>query len=237
MYPTRDARSLGGAILPRGRRSTLLGAALLTLLRLGGAANISNVSTSVTPLTVGSAFVASWFYTDDNGDLPTTGDLRVYEITLEPCAGATGDTCECASDGNALATSLCDASAVGCVDSDGSFDLTVPSSVAPGVYLVRVSLQEDPISTFACSAGFSVEEEEEESPGLSVTSTTSGNGVTTGATLTALEVDAAPPGAAVTARWLYDDGEGEEEEVAYGSPGDFAVDLYTCENGACDDGR
>ncbi|CAM9939118.1 unnamed protein product [Scytosiphon promiscuus] len=83
------------------------------------------------------------------------------------------------------------------------------------------------------------EEEEEESPGLSVTSTTSGNQVTTGATLTVLEVDAAPPGAAITAKWLYEDGSQEEdgeEEGAYGSPGDFAVDLYTCANSSCADG-
>lgn len=229
----------GAALLRRARRLTL-GAALLTPLRPAEAATMSNVSTSTTPLFVGSSFVASWSYTDDNGDLPTTGDLRVYEITLEPCPDGTAASCECASEGNDLATSLCGGSALGCVDSDGSYDLAVPSSVVPGVYLVRVSLQEDPISTFACSPGFALQEKEDESPGLSDTST-SGNEITTGASLTVLEVDAAPPGAAITARWLYEDGSQEEEEEGeeglLGSPGDFAVDLYTCENSACAGGR
>lgn len=201
---------------------------------------ISDVATSATPLYLGGDFTATWSYASDDGEPTTTGDLRVYEISLEPCV-AVGN-CECDSEGNSLAISLCDDAAtttLGCVDSDGSYDLAVPSTAEPGVYLVRVSLKDDPSAVFACTYGFSVEQEEEVEPELSVTSSLlSGDD---GSWIEVFEVASVAPGEAVTAKWLYRDGsEGDDEddgEGAVGSAGSFAVDLYSCDGEACANGR
>lgn len=217
---------------------SLLGAVCIISPAVLGAAVISDVATSATPLYPGGDFTATWSYASDDGEPATTGDLRVYEISLEPCAAA--GACECNSEGNSLAIALCDDTALGCVDSDGSYDLTVPSTAEPGVYLMRVSLKDDPSAVFACTYGFSVEqeEEEEEEPELSV----SGSSSADDAWIEVFEVPSVAPGEAVTAKWLYRDGsEGDDEddgEGAVGSAGSFAVDLYSCDGDeACANGR
>lgn len=201
------------------------------ILGTTGAATISSVATSPSPpLTLGSDFSVTWTYREDGNTPLTTGDLRIYEITLEPCGSGTssGDTCECAAEGGTnggLSTSLCSGR---CVDSDGSYDVVVPYDAASGDYLVRVSLGEDP-TVFNCSSSFAVQEEEDEGPGLTVA----------GQTAPWLEVftGVGSPGAAFTARWMYLDGTEAEGEEESGAAGDFAVDLYACEDGACDNGR
>lgn len=189
------------------------------------------VSIPAPPLIAGESFTATW--TLDAEQEMTTGDINVYTITLEPCASSTQSSCTCESEGNALAVSLCES----CSDSDQSYDVEVPRDSAPGVYVVRVSLSEDPTSVFACSEGFTVQEEEVKeagAPGIEAGDTSSG------AYLRALEGQSASPGEAFTAKWYYDAGsdpEEEEEEGAGGSAGDFAVDLYSCADGGCAGGR
>jgi len=180
-------------------------------------------------------FVVAWTLTPADGEPLTTGDLKIYEITLEECVDGAG-TCSCDAGGapdGAAVVSLCVDDALGCVDSDGSYDLQVPPDTTPGFYLVRVSLAEDPGAVFGCTYGFSVEEpeEEEEEPGLDVVETAPG---------VSLEVESglsAFPGEPFTARWTYDDGSEDETGGAGGSAGDFAVELYSCEGLACVDGR
>lgn len=177
------------------------------------------------PLVQGESLTASWNLTTDDGEPLTTGDLKVYAVTLEPCAGSAQSSCACEPEGNALAVSLCES----CVDSDQSYDVEVPRETAAGVYLLRVSLSSDPSAVFACSDGFSVQEAAavEGGPGLEVEAST-------GAYVQALEGQSALPGEAFTAKWFYDDGSEDGEE---GAAGEFAVDLYSCSDGACSDGR
>lgn len=194
-------------------------------------------SESPLPLRPGDLFSVSWTLTPADGEPLTTGDLKVYEITLEECADGAG-TCSCeAGDSLAGGLSLCDDSPdQRCVDSDGSYDLELPvDTAAPGVYLVRVGLADDPGGeAFGCTYGFSVEEaEEDEEPDISVVET-----APPGSSIEVESGAAAFPGEAFTARWVYDDGSEEGEDGgAGGSAGDFAVDLYSCEGGACNDGR
>ncbi|CAM9613870.1 unnamed protein product, partial [Choristocarpus tenellus] len=66
--------------------------------------------------------------------------------------------------------------------------------------------------------------------GCSSTFTVSAEDTTAGAaTLTAFDPGPLVAGTPFTARWSYDDGEGNVE-------GSFLIDLYSCENGGCDDG-
>lgn len=188
---------------------------------------ISDVVLSSTPLAQGESFTATWTLTTGDGEEPlTTGDLKVYAVELEPCASSAQSCCE--TGGNSQAVSLCDT----CVDSDQSYDVEVPRDAAAGVYVVRISLKEDPGALFACSEGFAVQEEapEEGGPGVEVVASS-------GAFVEALDGQGASPGQAFTARWYYEDGSEEVEEGEGGSPGDFAVDLYSCGDGACSDGR
>lgn len=231
----------------RKKRASAADTVLLLLLQLSiadGASTISSVATSSPspPLREGSAFTVTWAYAEDGNTPLTTGDLRAYGITLERCAsssssssgnGSSGEDCECPADGAAdLAVSLCDNV---CFDSDGSYDVAVPSDTVPGDYLVRVSLMADATGVFACSSSFAVQEPEEgEEPALTVE----------GAVAPSIEVfeGTAFVGAAFTAHWIYQDGTEEEvggvgEEEERGAAGDFAVDLYSCEDGACADGR
>lgn len=222
-------RRPGGRLLPL----LCLGS---VVVRVANAQTISGVQAdSPSPLHPDDMFVVSWTLTPADGEPLTTGDLKVYEITLEECADGAG-TCSCEAGGVPDgAVSLCvdDDSSPGCVDSDGSYDLQVPPDTTPGVYVVRVSLVEDPGVVFGCSYGFGVEEpeEEEEEPGLDVNEAAPGVSLEVESGLSAL------PGEPFTARWMYDDGSREDENGVGGSAGDFAVDLYSCEGLACVDGR
>lgn len=191
---------------------------------------ISSVATTpAPPLTIGDSLAVTWTLTTGDGEPLTTGDLKVYAVTLEPCASAEQSSCACDPAGNSLAVPLCES----CIDSDQSYDVEVPRDTAAGVYVVRVSLSADPTAVFACSEGFSVLEEAQEDggPGVEVEASSGSAG---GAYVEALEGQSAAPGEAFTARWFYDDGSEEGEE---GAAGDFAVDLYSCEGEACADGR
>lgn len=209
--------------------------------------SISTVVATPTLLAPGDAFTLTWAYTSGDEDAPkTTGDLKAFDIDLEHCTDGVG-TCLCS--GVSL-VSLCPLGA-GCVDSDGSYDLVLPSDdvasagsaaaavTAGEVYQIRVSLASNP-SVFACGYGFKVQEAADESePHLADTTITSdggGGGSTNRGTLTAFAPsEVLVPGQAFTARWAYDSGLVEDEGVLMGA--EFAVDLYSCAGGACDGGR
>eukprot|EP00903_Cladosiphon_okamuranus_P009933 g9429.t1 len=195
----------------------------------GATTTISNVvTTPAPPLAQGDGFAATWTLTTDDAEPLTTGDLTVYTVTLEPCASDTQASCACAQDGNPEAILLCET----CVDSNQSYDVEVPRDTPPGVYLIRVSLKSDTSGVFACSAGFRVQEEAVEGasgPGVEVEASSAARR----AYVRALEGQSAVPGEAFTAKWFYDNGTEDGEE---GAAGDFKVDLYACEGGACADG-
>lgn len=206
--------------------------------------SISTVVATPTLLAPGDAFTLTWAYTSGDGAAPqTTGDLKAFDIDLEHCSGGAG-TCQCS--GVSL-VSLCPLGA-GCVDSDGSYDLVLPSDdvaltgsaaavTAGEVYQIRVSLASNP-SVFSCGYGFKVQDGVDESgPHLADTTTTSdGGGGTNRGTLTAFPPsEVLVPGQAFTARWAYDGGSVEDEGVLAGA--EFAVDLFSCAGGACDGGR
>lgn len=188
---------------------------------------VSNVvTTPAPPLAQGDGFATTWTLATDDAEPLTTGDLKVYAVALEPCASASQASCACDPEGNPLAVPLCET----CVDSDQSYDVEIPRDTAPGVYVVRVSLKSDPGGVFACSEGFAVEEEaSEEAGGGPEVEVEAG-----GAYVQALEGQSGVPGQAFEARWFYADGTEDGEE---GAAGDFKVDLYSCEDGACADGR
>lgn len=214
-----------------------------------GSSSISSVSLSSTELSLGDSFTVKWGYSaGDAAEQPaTTGDLNTFDIDLEHCVDGAG-TCKCSggTGGQSSLVSLCP-EATGCVDSDGSYDLVLPSSepttvFVGGVYQVRVSLATEP-TVAACTAGFEVLESDDE-PGLSTSSGESNSNASAelaSLTVIAPSVDIVP-GQAFTAQWIYEDGEGDGEEVDgeegfVGAAGSFAVDLYSCADGACEDGR
>ena len=213
--------------------------------------SISTVVATPTLLSPGDAFTLTWVYTSgDDAGPNTTGDLKAFDIDLEHCADGVG-TCQCTG---ASLVSLCPLEP-GCVDSDGSYDLVLPSddvastgsagaAVSAGeVYQIRVSLASNP-SVFSCGYGFKVQEREaadEGGPHLADTTTTTSDGGggsdgTNRATLTAFPPsEDLVPGQAFTARWAYDSGLVEDGEIQAGA--EFAVDLFSCAGGACDGGR
>lgn len=248
--------------------TALLGALILSLLAENGStataaaaaagASISGVSITPTHLAPSDEFTASWtYFSGDTAKQATTGDLTSFDIDIEHCVNGAG-TCQCT--GTSL-TSLCPQE-TGCVDSDGSYDLSLPPSsglldesttaaaVTPGeVYQVRVSLASQP-AIFSCGYGFVVQEPDSELPvvdGRTTSSDASSDGTGHQATVVGsltvfppdLDNELIVPGEAFTARWVYHDGldEDEERQAGVGSAGDFAVDLYTCDDGACNNGR
>lgn len=205
---------------------------------------ISAVTVSEAQLELGQDFTVNWDYSLASGEL-TTGDLTSFEFGMVECSGATSvlacDPSACSSSSAAAAVSLC-LRGSGCLDSDGSYDLTVPDTTAVLIgkfFMLMVSLSSDP-EILGCSAsGFEVVEAAAlDGSGVVISTSTdnvgSDSGVKSGVSIRTLRVSAPAegltPGDAFTAAWLY-----EEDGVAAG--GDFALDLYQCEGGACDDGR
>lgn len=242
-----------------------------SLLLASSAASISNVTISPTNLSLGDDFTATWEYLSgsDAEEPATTGDLNSFDIDLEHCVNGAG-SCQCSGGGEETSLlSLCP-QATGCVDSDGSYDLSLPSSevsdtaavVAGSVYQVRVSLASDP-TVASCTSGFQVLESADDEAGTggggsstdssvlgeaSVTSSESSNGESNSRyrnqNTASIEVIAPAieliPGQAFTANWVYDDGVEEVDggdQFVIGHAGTFAVDLYSCAEGACSDGR
>lgn len=185
-------------------------------------------------ITAGDTFTVEWTYSTDDPTRSegTTGDLYPFQIHVRTC-GQGGVDCGSGGCGSSTLHNLCDdADTAGtgvCMDSDGSVDVTMPSTTSAGEYTLRVTyvgptgttvssatLSED---VFACSTAFNVTD-----PAIAPGS----------AYITSAEVDAPvagfEPGDAFTARWDYDDGDGN-------GAGSFDVNLNSCEDGACDDGR
>ena len=200
--------------------------------------SIWDVAISPAALSPGDDFTVTWNYSSSSDPEPkTTGDLTEYDIDLDQCEDGAGG---CGCSGNSL-ISLCPQT-TSCVDSDGSYDLSLETTDATtevmvgNVYQIRVSLASDP-TIYACGPGFEVLEGDDE---LSVETTVDGGII---ARLPSLEVFAPTremiPGQAFTAQWAYDNGEGDEVNLdeGIGSAGDFLVDLYTCAGGTCGNGR
>lgn len=205
--------------------------------------SISTVVATPSLLAPGDAFTLTWVYTSgDEAGGTTTGDLKAFEIDLEHCADGVG-TCQCAG---ASLVSLCPSVGPGCVDSDGSYDLVLPSedlststgttaAVSGEVYQIRVSLASNP-EVFSCGYGFKVQDGAAgEGEGVVDSEITSnGDGAANRGTLTAIPPEVVViPGQAFTARWDYDSGEDGGGQAG----NEFAVDLFSCAGGACDDGR
>lgn len=178
----------------------------------------------VTPsaLTAGEALSVEWVFSTDNEVSGTTGDLYPFEIELRSC-GTDGLGCENGSCGTIL-SSLCTRAGV-CMDSDGSYDVVIPADASAGDYMIRVSYlgpsssssgSTEPDVVSGCSRSFSVTEPDVPfgSPVISASSPQADLMI----------------GEAFTAQWAYDNGKG-------GSNGNFDVNLYSCADGACDNGK
>lgn len=211
-------------------------------------ASISAVTVSETQLELGQDFIVTWNYALASGEL-TTGDLTSFEFGMVECSGATNvqgcDPSTCSSSSAAEAIALC-LRGSGCLDSDGSYNLTVPDTTGYLVgedagskfFMLIVSLSSDPEILGCTTHGFEVVEPAFDEPDIDIDTssgdTESGSPVKNGVSAFTLKayapIEDVKPGGAFTARWLY-----EIDGVA--AEGNFAVDLYTCENGVCDDGR
>lgn len=208
-----------------------------------------DISAVITPSIVdaGSSFSVEWEYSTESLVSGTTGDLNPFDIELRSC-GEAGQGCKNSGCGDTY-LALC-AREGGCFDSDGSYDVSVPNTVAAGEYVVSVTYIGSSgwssaasysssggdggggssssggaggvgASVTACSSAFSVEAATGDAAAVA-------EGVPA-LTATAVSSDLAP-GEAFTAEWSYDDGNG-------GGSGTFEVNLYSCANGACVDGR
>lgn len=207
-------------------------------LQLGAPAVAAADSISVVAppaLSAGDEFTVEWTYATDDPvrSERTTGDLYPFEINVRTC-GEDGRGCKNGGCGVATTHNLCkDKGTAGmgvCMDSDGSVDVKMPSDTPAGDYVLRVTYRGPTVSSYssaeveeaslsACSTSFAISDPE----------IPAGNPV-----IAASDVDAPAkgfsPGDAFTARWAYDDGQG-------GGAGLFNVNLNSCEDGSCDDGR
>lgn len=169
----------------------------------------------------GEEFTLEWTLSTSDDDVRgTSGDLYPFEIELRSCS-ADASQCENYGCGNYTFRSLCER-ADGCMDSDGSYDVTIPSDASAGDYSIRVSYMgpydpsADAGEASGCTGSFAV----------TASDILPGTPVITAAVP---DVDLTP-GQAFTAEWDYDDGQGH-------SDGNFDIDLYSCDDGGCADGR
>eukprot|EP00752_Nemacystus_decipiens_P005724 g5181.t1 len=210
-----------------GRSLATLAALLPAVLFPESASALDEITLVSAPegrLTAGAAHAVQWEYSTDDEVSGTTGDLNPFEIELRSCGGdaeqqaacGTGESC-----GNPYRP-LCGLETGGsCMDSDGSYDVTIPDDVTAGLYVFSV--------TYLGATGWS-----------SGGSSSSQAGLVTGCSESFL-VEAAPaaaaaltatapgelqPGDPFTAEWAYDDGFGQ-------TSGNFEVNLYSCANSAC----
>lgn len=205
---------------PRRRAAAALAVAVSCLASTGKQHHVTSqeiteeitVVTPSGPIEAGEDFTVEWAYSASGG---TTGDLNRFSIDLRYC-GEDGSACSGASSCGDDYAELC-TDEEGCMDSDGSYDVQIPEDAAAGEYGVKVVLMED-TTVFACSAGFAV------------TAPADGDVVEAGeASLEVIVPNYIVAGTPFTAQWDYDDGAG-------GAEGTFEVNLYSCEDGACDDG-
>lgn len=201
-------------------------------------------------LEAGQDFTVSWEY--DTGSVmaggenePTTGDLTAFEFDMVKCSGDSSSSCDSSSStctGNGSSSSdtnaiqLCLRESGFCLDSDGSYDLTVPAldnSMTNNYYMLRVRLAADNTVSGCTDEGFQVIAG---SGAVSVVIEGDDDEVPSGVAAPTIEVlepvSGLVPGDVFTAKWLYD-----ETGDGLGDAGNFAVDLYSCEDGACGDDR
>lgn len=231
MTDTRE-RSSPGTRHTTGRALATLAlvAALLFPESASAVDEIALVSAPSTSLVAGASHTVKWVYTTQDEVSGTTGDLNPFSIELRSCGGdaeqqascGTGESC-----GNPY-RALCGVeTGASCMDSDGSYDVTIPEDVTAGVYVFSVtylgatgwssaSSGSDAAAGLVsgCSESFSVEE----APASSA------------AALTATAPGALQPGDPFTAQWAYDDGSGQ-------TSGSFEVNLYSCADSACANDR
>lgn len=160
----------------------------------------------------GQNFTVEWDYAASEG---TTGDLFSFDIDLRSYSNETSGNNSSFGCGSHY-ISLC-GSTRSCIDSDGRYDLQLPTEVEPGEYVMRVGLAAN-ASIFGCSESFGVLPD------------AGGGHVEDGPFLQASTPNDLALGDAFTARWVYNDGTG-------GSAGTFEINLQSCEDTACDAGR
>lgn len=213
-------------------RATPLAAVLLLLAAVlcpdsaSALDEISLVSAPEASLAAGATHAVAWVYTTDDEVSGTTGDLNPFEIELRSCGGDTEQQAACGTGGDCgnPYKPLCgEETGASCMDSDGSYDVTIPDDATAGVYVFRVkylgvsgwtsgSSSSEEVS--GCSESFLVEE----APAAAAALT---------ATAPAGELQAGDP---FTAQWAYDDGSGQ-------TGGNFEVNLYSCADAACANDR
>lgn len=183
----------------------------------------------VTPTTVeaGIAFSVEWEFATDSDVSGTTGDLNPFEIELRWC-GEDGDECVNSVCGSAY-LSLCQRE-LGCIDSDGSYDVIIPTDVTDGQYVIKVTY----LGTSGWTSASSLTSFDEEVSDCSGTFLVENSQSIADEGIPFLEATALETeleaGEAFTAKWKYDDGEGNGD-------GFFEVNLYECSDGSCADGR
>lgn len=189
---------------------------------------IALVSAPEASLAAGAAHAVKWVYSTDDEVSGTTGDLNPFEIELRSCGGDAEQQAACgtgASCGNPYRPLCGLETGASCMDSDGSYDVTIPGDATAGLYVFSVtylgatgwtsdssSASQSGLAT-GCSESFLVEE----APAAA-------------AALTATAPGELQPGDPFTAQWAYDDGSGQ-------TGGNFEVNLYSCADSACADDR
>lgn len=207
--------------LPSSCLRLALGLCLSCCLPGHAVADTIVVAATQSTVTAGEELPVEWSYSNDDEEVGgTTGDLNPFAIELRDC-GVDGADCEDGGCGSSTYSNLCPRDGV-CMDSDGSYDVVIPSDAGVGDYVIRVSY----LGTFTSSAH--VGEISACTTSFALTAPDVPLGVAV-LEATAPQFDVAP-GQAFTAQWAYDNGEGK-------SDGNFDVDLYSCENGACLNGR
>ncbi|CAM9601879.1 unnamed protein product [Pylaiella littoralis] len=216
------------------RRAPL--AVLGSSLLLAGTASAQQivVATPAFSKEAGQGFTLGFSYSASRG---TTGDMTGYSIELRSHTSSDATT----GCGDAAVSSLCtldemvsfsssgddDGGGDGyvCVDSDGTYDVTIPTDTAAGMYSIKVSLAADP-TVFGCTDAFQVTAEETAVGITVVAGEPALRDVAVEAVTTVLS-----PGSPFTARWSYDDGAG----AGGGSEGTFGINLNACgDDGGCD---
>lgn len=176
----------------------------------------------------GEHFTFRWAFTPEDGHATTTGDLTSFDIEVGRCWEDGSNVAGCSCDDADFELSLC-LREEGCVDSDGSVDLVLPYDlIVTATYLLRVSLTADR-AAYGCGDPLLITRR----PG---TGAYEGDGSSTPdnfPTLTAFAPEDSPwPGQAFTALWHYEETIGDG-----GAAGYFAVELFSCAAGSCEDDR
>ncbi|CAM9522242.1 unnamed protein product [Ectocarpus fasciculatus] len=98
-----------------------------------------------------------------DGDTAMAGDVYTVEWDFEDGLGSSTGRFALdlysygtgAGDCGTYVTTLCDKSTIGCPDSQGDYDVEIPSDTAPGMYSIRVGVFADDMM-FDCSEAFDI---------------------------------------------------------------------------------